>query len=53
VADEHILIRVFVIAAMVLIGLVLFLLFCQITGAVDFRRHLATLRTRRLPPPAV
>jgi len=53
VADEHILIRVGVIAALVLIGLVLFLLFCQITGAVDFRRHIATLRARRAQPPAV
>jgi putative peptidoglycan lipid II flippase len=52
VADEHILIRVIVIATLVVIGLVLFLIFCQITGAVDFRRHLATLRGRGRPPPA-
>jgi hypothetical protein len=42
-----------VIAALVILGLALFLVFCHITGAVDFRRHIATLRNRRQVPPPV
>jgi putative peptidoglycan lipid II flippase len=53
VQDQNILVRVAVIAALVILGLALFLVFCHITGAVDFRRHIATLRNRRQVPPPV
>ena len=35
-----------VIAALVLFGVILFALFCQVTGAVDFRQIVARLRRR-------
>ena len=43
VEDARLVVRVVIIGALVLIGVVLFALFCQVTGAVDFR-HI----TRRL-----
>jgi len=51
IQDQNVLVRVGVIAALVVLGLVLFLIFCHVTGAVDFRRHIATLRNRRRAPP--
>ena len=46
-ADARLLVRVAIIGALVLIGLVLFLAFCQATGAVDFREIVRRLRARR------
>jgi putative peptidoglycan lipid II flippase len=53
VRDQNFLVRIGAVAGLVTLGLVLFLVFCQITGAVDFRRHLATLRNRRQATPIV
>ena len=44
IADLRLIVEVVVIAALVTIGVFLFALFCQLTGAVDFRRVLTGLR---------
>ena len=44
IADSRLIVEVVVIAALVAIGVFLFALFCQLTGAVDFRRVLTGLR---------
>jgi putative peptidoglycan lipid II flippase len=46
IADGRLVTRVGVIAALVAIGLLLFALFCQLTGAVDFRDIVRRLRRR-------
>jgi putative peptidoglycan lipid II flippase len=46
-ADSRIVVGAAVIAALVLIGVVLFALFSQVTGAVDFRVIVARLRHRK------
>jgi putative peptidoglycan lipid II flippase len=53
VRDQNFLIRIGAVAGLVALGLVLFLFFCHVTGAVDFRRHFATLRNRRRATPIV
>jgi putative peptidoglycan lipid II flippase len=44
--DPRLVVQVAVVATLVAIGLVLFALFCQLTGAVDIRRIVAGLRRR-------
>ena len=45
-AFAALIVQVAVVASLVAIGLVLFALFCQLTGAVDIRRIVAGLRRR-------
>jgi putative peptidoglycan lipid II flippase len=44
--DPRLVVQVVVIGALVAIGVVLFVIFCQLTGAVDFRRVVTGLRRR-------
>ncbi len=48
--DGHIAVKVAIIAILVFGGMALFALFAQVTGAVDFRRALGSLRRRRAAP---
>jgi putative peptidoglycan lipid II flippase len=45
-ADSRLIVGAAVIAALVLFGVILFALFCQVTGAVDFRQIVTRLRRR-------
>ncbi|MCC6736078.1 MAG: murein biosynthesis integral membrane protein MurJ [Bauldia sp.] len=51
-ADPSTLTRSLALAAIVLAGMVLFIVFAQLVGAADFRRLLAMRRRGRVPPPA-
>ena len=43
-ADPLLLVRAATVAALVAGGVLFFALFCQLTGVVDFRQSLATIR---------
>jgi putative peptidoglycan lipid II flippase len=44
--DPNVLVKTAAVGILVLAGVVLFALFCHLTGAVDFRQSLATIRKR-------
>jgi hypothetical protein len=51
-ADPSTLVRSLALGAIVLAGMLLFVVFAQLVGAADFRRLVAMRRRRRVAPPA-